>query len=753
MVKYELTHDLLAAKIEEKVSDEQKIRRKMRRFLNEQFLQYETRQTLLSKDDLAYIRPYLKSLHLTEAEQRLIRKSESALRRRQRIAIFVTATIILIISALGLQAWFESRRYQAQYLNALSRQEVRSDPTRALEMAHQALSIDKDPAILRDIFHIYYRQTFYRITHTLAGPVAAAAWSPDGRQLLALSHLQTEPELWSEGAAAPIRLDGHEHPVLDVACGPGGWRLTGGNDKTAMLWDSLGQLIRVFRSEDKSQDPDIRAVDLSADGAWILTGAATGRLRLWQRESPDPVMEWELGQEISDLSMRPDGSAFAVGVAAPEFYFFHRVAGEFQMTVAEGQAERVGALRFAADGGLLASGADDGSIRLWQSTGDSLVLTRSWQGHRGAIHSLAFSPDRHWLLSGGADSTARLWELEGEAGALFKGHRGAITAVNFGPRSRTIMTASLDSTVRKWDLPAPFPQLEIDAHTRGAQAMALAQDATRLLSGGGDRRVRLWNLDTREVISEYREHDARVLCVGFLGDSLTGSVDESGRVIVFDPASGQILREFQTHEQGIYGAAFSANGSRLLTAGSDSTARLWDTGSGAALQQLPHRGAVFSVAFNADGDRLLTTCEDSLAYLWDVQGKLLQAFSGHTGAVLVGAFAPLSGDILTGSEDQTVIRWDAGGKIRSVFVNYPEPVRALAADPAEKVLIVGYNGPLATVFDMRGFPISDVSGHRGIIHAIAFWPDGQRFATACDDNGMRVWETWKLPLFDFLSLP
>lgn len=249
---------------------------------------------------------------------------------------------------------------------------------------------------------------------------------------------------------------------------------------------------------------------------------------------------------------------------------------------------------FSPDGKLLATGAEDKLIRIWDLTTKRII--KILRGHEQDIYSLEFFPDGNRLVSGSGDRTVRIWDLRSSQCSLTLSIEDGVTTVAVSPDGQLIAAGSLDRTVRVWDSTTGFLVERLDSgnehgngHEDSVYSVVFSANGKQLVSGCLDRTVKLWNLEGKQDSSEnttavstgkksscevtYVGHKDFVLSVCLTSKNeyiISGSKDRG--VIFWDEISGNPLLMLQGHRNSVISVAVSSN--------SDATEGIFATGSG-----------------------------------------------------------------------------------------------------------------------------------------------------------------------------
>jgi WD40 repeat protein len=254
----------------------------------------------------------------------------------------------------------------------------------------------------------------------------------------------------------------HSSTATQMAFSPDGRRLAvstasgwgQGRWRVYDLWTGIGEY------EDSPTDGDLECIAWSADGKWVAV--AGGR--------------WDKAGTVGGAQqLRPND--------AGRFRIYD--ASTYQQ-VAEigGHDGAIRAVTFSPDNRRLISGADDGTLRVWEVPGGKLLSTIGKAGD-SALNCVVHSPDGSYVVAGSTDGTVSAWNpLEGKELFRGKAHGAAVTCLSFTPDGSRLATAAADRSLKIFD-PAAWREL-LTLHLQDpARAMSFSPDGKRLALAGG----------------------------------------------------------------------------------------------------------------------------------------------------------------------------------------------------------------------------------------------------------------------------
>ena len=204
------------------------------------------------------------------------------------------------------------------------------------------------------------------------------------------------------------------------------------------------------------------------------------------------------------------------------------------------------------------------------------------------------------------------------------------------------------------------------------------------------------------------------------------------------------------HTGDLWSAVFSPDGTRIATASSDGTARIWDAASGAELfsVQASSSGVAWSAVFSPDGKMLATTGQDTTVRLWVTgTGELLSPFTGHLSDVYYASFSPDGSRLATVSADGATILWDVSTGQEVLKLGPEEDVIPgwVAFSPDGSQIVIAYTAGTingwATIWDaVTGEEVLRLPDQNAYVRSASFSPDATRIVTTSDDQAVRIWD-------------
>ncbi|WP_406345784.1 WD40 repeat domain-containing protein [Streptomyces sp. NBC_00648] len=491
--------------------------------------------------------------------------------------------------------------------------------------------------------------------------IRALAFHPDGR-LLASAADDGTIRIWDHRTGREVaRCTGHEGKVTGVVFDAGHEQLLSvGDDGFVVAWST-----RTWRERARvrAHDCQVWALARSADGDLIATAGEEHSVRLWHAGTLEPHSvltghsDWVLSLAFTEPPLRLISGGHDGTVRV-----WNLETGAVDVEVGHG----AWVWAVAARGSRIAAGYGDGTLCSWLSGQDSPAVRRTLLGHTQRVWSLGFSGSDGLLASGGDDETLRLWDASsGECVRSLHGSTSQLCALH--ARAKEVVTGGADGVLRVWRRheggAAPEPEAELVGHTGRVWSLRVV-GADRIVSGGEDGTVRLW-LRTDDhwqgrVVADLNKQIWSVEALD--GGRRIAVVTENGSVSLLDMADGgRVERELAGHSGWVWSVAATPDGSRVATASYDRTVGWWDTASGRLLGRFTgHASPVTGVCVSEPLGRVLTGAYNGEVRLWDTADLSCRAVfaSSHSGPVWNAATSPSGRLAATAGGDEVVVLWD-----------------------------------------------------------------------------------------------
>jgi WD40 repeat protein/serine/threonine protein kinase/tetratricopeptide (TPR) repeat protein len=507
--------------------------------------------------------------------------------------------------------------------------------------------------------HVWDAQTGKQLTEPLknGGVVSSAQFSPDGRRIITATW-SGAVRLWDAQTGQLLPgLPNQDNRINSVEFSPDGRRILTASGQTVRVWDS--QSSRPL-TDPLQHNSVVNSAQFSPDGKRILTASRDGTARVWEvHNGQAPLTEvLKQGNRVNSAQFSPDGARIVTASDDGIARVWDARTGQ-ALTEPLTHAAAVNFAQFSSDGKRVLTVARDQTARVWNAQ-SGRPLTEPLK-HSSVVSSAQFSPDGKRIVTATWEGSAWVWDVDtGRPVTDPLKHHGRVNSAQFSPDGGRVVTASQDGTARVWDAQSGVQLTELQhGNLVSVTSAQFNPDGKRILTVSRDESTRVWDAQTGEQLTQL---GGDVMSAQFSPDGKRILAVSGTTARIWDAQTGQPLTEPLQNGTYVTSAQFSPDGKRIVTATFGGGARVWDAQTGQQLMDpLVHgraarpgelnraanggnavgaRWVVNSAQFSPDGKRIVTAGDDGTARVWDVAPsqekhpawlpQLAEAISGQT---------------------------------------------------------------------------------------------------------------------------
>lgn len=474
--------------------------------------------------------------------------------------------------------------------------------------------------------------------------------------------------------------------------------------------------------------------------ALAVTGGADGIIRVAQWPAALPVTLPGHSQPLTSLVANRSGAEILTGSPDQTVRRFQLSDGKEVLNYPE-VGGPVHSVAGNADFSLVIAGLADGRIRVWDQTGKN---PGTLSGTTGSVTALSIAEKTGTLASGGQDGLLRLWKGPPAPPTLMAAHSQPIMRVAVTQGGTLAVTVAADLQVLVHDLKAGKIRQQLKGLLQPPTSLSVSADGKLVAVGDQSGTVRIWTLADGAPAGEVYAHAVAVTGLAFL---------DAGRELASIGADG-LVRQWAlplapstitaTLPEQITSLALTPNGQQAVLASTDKSVRITDPTTGKEVRVMaPATAPVTALAVTPKGDQIFGGQNDGWLRSWTAaDGKTQGEAYAHAGTVTSLVAHPKQPWVATAGQDGLIRLWNSPLRALRIDPKQGQTVTAVAISPDGKLHAIGSaNNELTLRNATTGAVLHKLVGQQGAITALAFSKDQKSLASADATGMIAVWTT------------
>jgi WD40 repeat protein/serine/threonine protein kinase len=338
-----------------------------------------------------------------------------------------------------------------------------------------------------------------------------------------------------------------------------------------------------------------------------------------------------------------------------------------------------------------------------------------------------------------------LWGLARDRGMTLTGHAAEVRAVAFRPDGQLLATTDWDGIIRLWNVQSGQLVRELCGPRTPLMDVGFSLDGRRLVAVGADAVLQIWDPETGELLHTLEGHTNWIYCLAFHPDGdrfLTADDREMIREWRLD--NGQPVWTVKQPHLYVMDADYSPDGRTVALAGSFSDIRILSAADGSELSAWrAHDVWMTGVDFSPTGKQLASSGGDGIARVWDVETNTEQfALRDHMDWITAVHFNHDGKQLVTSSRDGTLRTWNAeNGRPELTLKGHKSWVMSCTFSPDGTKLVSGGRDGIARIWPAEVDPESTkLWEHENRITGVAISADAQQLVAVTYDGQMALFD-------------